>query len=133
MALDHKTKSLVCGLQGSSSTHWCELCDYNRNDGDGKEYEHATLCTFQQPHREAPEYRAACDRFERYEAAMEQWKNAGSTVVEDKPQRVTRPRAKDYNNVHRAPMPCLPAHGTVWVTIPPYALHLTITIVSRCV
>ncbi len=130
MALDHKTKSVVCGLQGGSSTHWCELCDYNHNDGDGKEVEHATARTFQSLHRDAADYKAASDRHTSYTAAVERWKNSGVTT--NRPQRVKAPRAKDYNNVHRPPMPFLPRTGDVWDIIPPCALHLTINVVSRC-
>ena len=131
--LDHKTKSLVCALQGGAATHWCELCDYNRNDGDGKEVDLATLRTFEQLHHDAAGYKAQCDMFELYEAAMAKWRTAGSTVG-SRPQRVTKPRARDFNNVHRPPMPFLPTDGTVvWVVIPPCPLHLTINVVSRCV
>ena len=69
MALDHATKSLVCGLHCELSTRWCELCDYNHYDRDSKEVDQATLRTFEQLHSDAAGYAAHCQRFERYQTA----------------------------------------------------------------
>ncbi len=105
-AIDHKMKSSVCGISGGSATHWCEICTYDRNDGNDYDEEKVQMRTFESMRAD----------YDRYEAAG-----------------LPSKRQRDYNNCVRPPMPFLPATGEVWDTIMLSALHLRINIISRIV
>ena len=106
LAVDHKMKSNVCGLAGGAATHWCELCTYNKNDGDNYDEQKVQQRTFEGLHAQ---YEAWC-------AVGKQSKNQ-----------------REFFNSIRPPMRFLPKEGLVSDTITLSALHLRINVVSRIV
>ena len=125
VAVDHKMKSIICGLSGGAPMHWCEVCDYNRNDGDEPVVGRAKMRTFESLRTDHAAYQKHVAEYKAYTAPQ------ASTGRPRK--RVLKPKPMDYNNVIHAPMPWLPDTGLVIDTITPSGLHLTINIVSRVV
>ena len=104
LLVDHKMKNSVLGLSGGSPIYWCDLCLYDRRDGD-------TYNELKVPPR----------TFEQCRAHYDGWVAAGRKKTNQ--QR--------FYNCTRPPMTFLPEEGLVSDIITPSGLHIGICVTSR--